>query len=75
MTNELIEYVKIHLISLEQDSAKLYVQLEEWQDDFDNDEYKDLEMQDVSLTGQIIALNHILAYADELDNSRSTMVG
>lgn len=60
---KLIEYIKIHKISLEQDSEKLNIDMMN-NDDLDSDEYKDLEVEDISLNGQIIALSHILEYID-----------
>ena len=50
---QLIEYAKIHLISLSQDSANVQIQMSEM-DDWDSDEYKDLEIEDISLNGQMI---------------------
>ena len=62
---QLIEYMKIHLISLEQDSAHVQKQMNEIED-MDSDEYKDLEIEDISLNGQMIGISHILRYAAEL---------
>ena len=62
---QLIEYAKIHLISLEQDSAHVQKQMNEIED-MDSDEYKDLEIEDISLNGQMIGISHILRYAAEL---------
>jgi len=49
------EYVRLHLLSLEQDSEELQKQMG-FYDDLDCDEYRDLELEDVSTTGQILAL-------------------
>ncbi len=57
---EFEEYIKIHLISLEQDSEELQKQMG-FYDDLDSDEYKDLELEDVSTTGQILACYHLLS--------------
>jgi hypothetical protein len=57
---EFEEYIKIHLISLEQDSEELQKQMG-FYDDLDSDEYKDLELEDVSTTGQILACYHFLS--------------
>ena len=54
------EYAKLHILSLEQDSAKLQSEMN-LIDDMDSDEYKDLEIEDISLTGQIIATRHLLS--------------
>ena len=58
----LIEYMKLHLISLEQDAAHLQKQLDDTVE-FDTDEYRDLEVEDISNNGQIIATRHLLAVA------------
>jgi hypothetical protein len=62
--NKLIEYIKIHKISLEQDSAFIEKQMNNYSN-YEDDEYRMLEIEDISNTGQIIALEHILAYAKE----------
>ena len=61
---QLIEYMKIHLISLEQDSAYLQQRLDEYEN-YEDDEYKDLEIEDISNNGQIIATRHLLEIAEE----------
>ena len=69
MPNELIEYIKLHLISLEQDSEKLQIQMDEILDEYGyGEESNECELEDVYLNGQISALNHILEYAGELTN-------
>ena len=57
---EFEEYIRIHLISLQQDSEELQKQMG-FYDDLDSDEYKDLELEDVSTTGQILACYHFLS--------------
>ena len=57
---EFEEYIKIHLISLQQDSEEMQKQMG-FIDDLDSDEYKDLELEDVSTTGQILACYHFLS--------------
>ena len=59
----LIEYMKIHLISLEQDGAYIQKQMDEYQN-YEDDEYKDLEIEDISNTGQIIGIRYILDIAE-----------
>jgi hypothetical protein len=54
------QYVRLHLLSLEQDSEELQKQMG-FYDDLDCDEYKDLELEDVSTTGQILACYHFLS--------------
>jgi len=63
-----LEYMKIHLISLEQDSERIQKEMD-LIDDLDSDEYKDLEIQDISLTGQMIGIRHILSVATDIMNS------
>ena len=58
------EYIKLHLISLEQDSEEIQKQMG-FYDDYDCDEYKDLEIEDISLNGQMIACYHLLGVLDE----------
>jgi len=53
-TNSLIEYMKIHLISLEQDKDKLSI----------DDEYSRCV-----IAGQIIATRHLLSVADDMMSS------
>ena len=54
------EYINLHLISLEQDSEELQKQMG-FYDDYDSDEYQSLEIEDVSLNGQMIACYHFLS--------------
>ena len=58
--NTFHEYIKLHLISLEQDSEELEKQMG-FYDDYDSDDYKDLELEDISTNGQIIATAHLLS--------------
>ena len=64
MYNELIEYMKLHLISLEQDSEKLEEQMSQFEFNMDSDEYEALEIEDISINGQIIATRHLLSVAE-----------
>lgn len=64
--NELVEYMKLHIISLEQDSEKIESQMNEFVEDFESDEYKELEIQDISNNGQIIATRHLLSVATDI---------
>jgi hypothetical protein len=58
--NTFKEYIKLHLISLEQDSEEIQKQMG-FYDDYDSDEYKDLEIEDISINGQTIACYHFLS--------------
>jgi len=62
--NSLTEYLKLHVISLEQDSEEVEKEMMNY-DDLDCDEYKDLEVEDISITGQLIATRHILEVLGE----------
>lgn len=62
---KLIEYTKLHLISLEQDSAHIEHKLNE-ATEFDTDEYRDLEVEDVFTNGQISATRHLLETMEEM---------
>ena len=59
----LIEYMKLHLISLEQDSANIEKAMDEYEN-YDNDDYRQLEIEDISTNGQIIATAHLLRVAE-----------
>lgn len=62
--NTFKEYLKLHLISLEQDSEDINNQMDRLVD-LDSDEFKDLEVMDISIGGQIIATAHLLGVLDE----------
>ena len=64
--NSLIEYMKLHLISLEQDSKKIEEEMSQFEYNMDSDEYEILEIQDISVNGQIIATSHLLEVAKEM---------
>ena len=61
--NTLKEYMKLHLLSLEQDSDKIKSEMI-LIEDMNSDEYWDLEIEDISLNGQMIATSHILSVAE-----------
>jgi hypothetical protein len=60
---QFIEYMKIHLISLEQDSDELQSYFNSVED-FETDEYRQKEIEDISINGQIIATRHLLSVAE-----------
>lgn len=64
-SGKLINYMKIHLLSLEQDSEKINAEMN-LIEDWGSKEYRDLEIEDISLNGQMIGVSHILRYAKEL---------
>lgn len=63
--NQLIEYMKIHLISLQQDSTKLQSEMNQIED-WGSKAYNDLEIEDISLNGQMIATAHLLSVARDM---------
>ena len=64
MSNNLIEYIKIHKISLEQDQAKLSDKMEAL--DPNSKDFADLDFEFNWLSGQIAALGHILDVSKEI---------
>jgi len=63
--NQLIEYMKIHLISLEQDSEELQMELDRTED-LDSDEWETANIEDIRLNGQISATRHLLSVATDI---------
>ena len=64
-SNKLIEYMKLHLISLEQDSEEINSKMDSTED-LESDEYKVLDVMDISINGQIIATRHLLSVASDI---------
>ncbi len=64
-SSQFLEYMKLHLISLEQDSQKLQSEMN-LIEDMNSDEYWDLEIADISLNGQMIATAHLLSVATDI---------
>lgn len=67
-SSQFMEYMKLHLISLEQDSDKIKSEMN-LIEDMNSDEYWDLEIEDISLNGQMIATAHLLSVATDIMNS------
>lgn len=65
----LIEYMKLHLISLHQDAENLQGHMDAFPGDLDSDGYRYLEMEDMVNTGEIRATNHLLSVAQDMINS------
>ena len=63
---QFVEYAKLHLISIEQDAEKLTRLLDQYTDDYDSDEYRDLEIEDVVNTGEMRATMHLLSVAQDI---------
>ena len=64
-----IEYMKIHLISLEQDAEKLSNLMDNFKGDLDSDSYRELEIEDIVNTGELRATQHLLSVAEDMINS------
>lgn len=64
--NEFIEYMKIHLISLQQDAENLSNLMDNFKGDLDSDSYRELEMEDIINTGELKATNHLLSVAEDM---------
>ena len=64
-----LEYMKLHLISLEQDSEKIQDEMSQFEYNMDSNEYETLEIEDISLNGQIIATQHLLSVATDIMNA------
>ncbi len=62
--NTFREYIKAHIISLEQDSEELQKEMG-FYEEFESNEYQALEIEDVSINGQLIACYHLLGVLDE----------
>jgi phosphosulfolactate phosphohydrolase-like enzyme len=56
----LINYIKLHILSLEQDSEKIWNNMDQI-DDLESDEYEMLNIEDIRTNGQIAASRHLLS--------------
>jgi hypothetical protein len=65
--------MKLHLISLEQDSDKIKSEMN-LIEDMNSNGYWDLEIEDISLNGQMIATAHLLSVATDIMNSTNERV-
>jgi vesicle coat complex subunit len=61
--NTFKEYVRLHLISLEQDSEAIEKAMDNYSN-YEDDDYRMLEIEDISTNGQIIATAHLLSVAE-----------
>lgn len=68
-SSHFLEYMKLHLISLEQDAEMLQDKMDSFKGDLDSDEYRELEMADIINTGEMTATNHLLSVATDIMNS------
>ena len=67
MSNQLVEYMKIHLISIEQDQEDVSNEMEKL--DPASKDYNELDYEYNWLAGQIIATRHFLSVADDMMSS------
>jgi len=67
-SSHFIEYMKLHKISLEQDSERVQKAMDEYSN-YEDDAYRELEIEDISLNGQWIATNHLLSVATDIMNA------
>ena len=70
-SSHFLEYMKLHLISLEQDSERVQEEMSQFEYNMDSKDYQSLEIEDISLNGQIIATRHLLSVATDIMNSSS----
>ncbi len=57
--------MKLHLISLEQDSEELEKEMATYEE-MESNEYQSLEIEDISINGQIIATRHFLSVVEDI---------
>ena len=67
MSNYLIEYMRVHLISLEQDQEAVSQSMEQL--DPNSKDYVELDFEYNWLGGQIIATRHFIQIGEERDNN------
>jgi hypothetical protein len=66
MLKEMIAYMELHLISLEQDAEMLQHKLDSFEGDLDSWDYEELEIADMNNTGEIAATSHLLSVARDI---------
>ena len=67
-SSKFLEYMKLHLISLEQDSEQIQKAMDAYSN-YEDDAYRELEIEDISLNGQYIATAHLLSVATDIMNN------
>ena len=67
-SSQFLEYMKLHLISLQQDADAIQAEMDEFEE-MESNEYHALEIEHISLNGQWIGVNHILSVATDIMNS------
>lgn len=63
MGSYLLEYMKLHLVSIEQDQAEIEKQMEDL--DMNSKEFLELDFEYNWLAGQIIATRHFIQIGEE----------
>jgi len=63
-----LEYMKLHLISLQQDADEVQAEMDTYEE-MESNEYHALEIEHISLNGQYIATAHLLSVATDIMNS------
>jgi hypothetical protein len=66
MLEEMIAYIELHELSILQDADKFQDLMDNWEDDYDSDEYRDLEIDDYHNTGELMATRHLLSVARDI---------
>ena len=64
-SSKFIEYMKIHLISLTQDLVQIEDKMEA-EVDLNSDTYNELDIESVSINGQIFATRHLMSVATDI---------
>ena len=72
MLEEMIAYMELHLISVQQDAEKLERLMRDFDGDYDSDEYEELEITDMNNTGELYATSHLLSVARDILAKTST---
>ena len=65
-SSKFMEYMKLHLISLEQDEEEIKHFFNTYEGDFDTDEYRQMEIKDIINLGELKATRHILSVATDI---------
>lgn len=68
---EMIAYMELHLLSLQQDAEMLQDKLDSHYN-LESDEYYEIEMADMNNTGEIWATQHLLSVAHDILAKTST---
>jgi hypothetical protein len=66
MLDEMIAYMELHLLSVNQDAEKLERLMRDFDGNYDSDEYEELEITDMNNTGELYATSHLLNVAKEI---------